>query len=77
MGLRIGQFACLAVIACLASLDSPAQANELAEGRSKLKVQAVIPLPARAFALEDVRLLDGPFRRHNSTGSTSCPRDRR
>ena len=37
-----------------------AQADALAG--SKLKVQAVIPLKARAFRLQDVRLLEGPFR---------------
>ena len=40
----------------------PPRADALADGHSKLKVQSVIPLPARAFALEDVRLLDGPFK---------------
>jgi DUF1680 family protein len=52
----------LVISAGLASLPSPARADELAEDGSKLKVQAVIPLQARAFALQDVRLLDGPFR---------------
>ena len=38
------------------------QAEALADGRSKVKVQPVITLKARAFRLEDVRLLDGPFK---------------
>ena len=38
------------------------QADALADGRSKVKVQPVITLKARAFRLEDVRLLDGPFK---------------
>lgn len=36
------------------------QADALAEGKSR--VQAVIPLRARAFRLQDVRLLEGPFK---------------
>ena len=38
------------------------QADALTDGRSKVKVQPVITLKARAFRLEDVRLLDGPFK---------------
>jgi DUF1680 family protein len=37
-------------------------ADELADSGSKVKVQPVIPLKVHAFALEDVRLLDGPFK---------------
>ena len=44
----------------VAALDG--RADELADSGSKVKVQAVIPLKAHAFALEDVRLLDGPFK---------------
>src|SRR5438309_804874 len=44
----------------VAALDG--RADELADGNSKIKVQAMIPLKARAFALEDIRLLDGPFK---------------
>jgi hypothetical protein len=61
MGCKGRLFACLAAFACLVSLGSPAQADELVEGPSKLKVPAAVPLQARAFPLEDVRLLDGPF----------------
>src|SRR5438445_6477887 len=44
----------------VAALDG--RADELADSGSKIKVQAVIPLKAHAFALEDIRLLDGPFK---------------
>src|SRR5947209_15164759 len=37
-------------------------ADELADSGSKVKVQPVVPLKVHAFALEDVRLLDGPFK---------------
>lgn len=46
----------------LTILPVSVQADALADGRSKVKVQSVIPLKARAFQLEDVRLLDGPFK---------------
>jgi DUF1680 family protein len=36
--------------------------DELADSGSKVKVQTVVPLKVHAFALEDVRLLDGPFK---------------
>jgi len=42
-------------------LNSSAQGDELAEGQ-KVKVQSVVPVQARAFALQDVRLLEGPFK---------------
>ncbi len=38
-------------------------ADALAEGQAREKVQPVIPLKARAFRLEDVRLFEGPFKR--------------
>jgi uncharacterized protein len=38
------------------------QANELADTQSKVKVQLAAPLKASAFALQEVRLLDGPFK---------------
>jgi DUF1680 family protein len=41
-------------------LAQQAQADALADSNSR--VQAVIPLKARAFRLQDVRLLEGPFR---------------
>ncbi len=44
-----------------ALLNSPAWADALADGPSKVKVESVIPLQARAFRLQDVRLLEGPF----------------
>ena len=42
-------------------LHSSASADPLADSGSKVKVLPVIPLKAQAFALQDVRLLDGPF----------------
>ena len=52
---------CLAVVAGFVLASPPARADELADGPSKVKVESVIPLQARAFRLEDVRLLEGPF----------------
>lgn len=52
-----------AVVFGLALLSSPAWADELADGPSKIKVESVVPLQARAFRLQDVRLLEGPFQR--------------
>ncbi len=46
----------------LALLSSSAWADALADGSSKVKVEPVISLQATAFRLEDVRLLEGPFR---------------
>ncbi len=40
----------------------PISADELADTGSKVKVQPVVPLKVHAFALEDVLLLDGPFK---------------
>jgi uncharacterized protein len=37
-------------------------ADPLDGGNTNIKVQPVIPLKAQAFALQDVRLLDGPFK---------------
>jgi DUF1680 family protein len=45
---------------CLAVF--PVAADELDGPLSKVKVQPVVPLKVHAFALEDVRLLDGPFK---------------
>ncbi len=56
MGLQSCPLACLVAIASLVSLNPPTQAGESAKGRP------VVPLQARAFRLEDVRLLKGPFR---------------
>ena len=53
----------LAMVIGLTWLSSQAYADALAEGQTKEKVQPVIPLKARAFRLEDVRLLEGPFKR--------------
>ncbi len=52
----------LATLGVLFLLPRTVQADALAGGQPKLKVQPVIPLKARAFPLEDVRLLDGPFK---------------
>jgi hypothetical protein len=48
-------------LAVVAGLCASARAEALADGASKVKVESVIPLPARAFRLQDVRLLEGPF----------------
>ncbi len=48
--------ASLAIASCLAHADP------LAEDNPKLKVQSIVPLKAREFPLQDVRLLDGPFK---------------
>ena len=50
------------VVAAFATLSPSARADELADGPSKVKVESVVPLQARAFPLQDVRLLDGPFK---------------
>ncbi|MCU0872471.1 MAG: glycoside hydrolase family 127 protein [Pirellulaceae bacterium] len=50
------------MLACAAFTQS-AHADALADSRSKVKVAPVVPLQAQAFALQDVRLLDGPFQR--------------
>jgi len=52
----------LTVVVSLAMLAGSAQADALAGGESKVKVKAVIPLKAWAFRLQDVRLLDSPFK---------------
>ena len=52
---------CFVTAAGLALSSSSARADELADGPSKIKVEPVVSLQARAFRLEDVRLLDGPF----------------
>jgi DUF1680 family protein len=62
MRLATWAFACLVAAAGLALLSPSARADALADGPSKVKVEPVIPLRARAFRLEDVRLLDGPFK---------------
>lgn len=53
----------LAAVFGLLLLSAPAWADELADGPSKVKIESVVPLQARAFRLEDVRLLEGPFQR--------------
>jgi Uncharacterized protein conserved in bacteria len=52
----------LAVAVCLGLIFFSAAADELDGPTSKIKVQPVIPLKVHSFALEDVRLLDGPFK---------------
>ena len=52
---------CLAIAAGFVMLSPPAWADALAEGPSKVRVEPVVALQARAFRLEDVRLLEGPF----------------
>jgi uncharacterized protein len=43
-------------------LAQPLRADELSDPRSKVKVEALVPLKVRAFPLQDVRLLEGPFK---------------
>ena len=50
------------VMAGGAFLDGTVRADALADGETQIKVQPVISLQARAFRLQDVRLLDGPFK---------------
>jgi DUF1680 family protein len=50
----------LTVVVSPLMLAQQAQADALADSNSR--VQAVIPMKARAFRLQDVRLLEGPFR---------------
>ncbi|MHC4546886.1 MAG: beta-L-arabinofuranosidase domain-containing protein, partial [Planctomycetota bacterium] len=50
----------LTVVVSQLILVQQAQADALTD--SKSKAQAVIPLKARAFRLQDVRLLEGPFK---------------
>lgn len=52
---------CLAIVAMCAQLGTCLQADVRADSPSKFKVQPVVPLQAKAFLLEDVRLLEGPF----------------
>ena len=52
----------LAVAACLGLIFFSAAADELDGPTSKIKVQPVVPLKVHSFALEEVRLLDGPFK---------------
>jgi DUF1680 family protein len=50
----------LIIVVSFLMLAPKAQADALAGSKSKVK--AVIPMKARAFPLQDVRLLDGPFK---------------
>ncbi len=52
-----------AATVCLGLLSAPASADALSDEEGKVKVQPVIEMKAKAFSLEDVRLLDGPFKR--------------
>jgi DUF1680 family protein len=58
-GIRL--LGCLATVG-IAFLNGTARADALADGETQITVQPVIPLQARAFRLQDVRLLDGPFK---------------
>jgi DUF1680 family protein len=53
---------CLTAVLSLAAFNGRTRADALADESSKLKVQPVVPVKAAAFPLEDVRLLDGPFK---------------
>ena len=47
---------------CLGMAVFSAGADELDGNMSKIKVQPAVPLKVHSFAIEDVRLLDGPFK---------------
>lgn len=53
---------CVPLVVALGLSAFSISADELADSGSKVKVQPVVPLKVHAFALEDVRLLDGPFK---------------
>src|SRR5262249_16316869 len=46
----------------LVNLPCSAQADPLAEGNPKIKVQPIVPLKVHAFPLQNVQLLAGPFK---------------
>lgn len=50
------------ILACFLSLAVSARADSLALGYTGDKVEAVVKMEVWAFPLEEVRLLDGPFR---------------
>ncbi len=52
----------LSVVVSLAALQTLAHAEALDDGQAKAKVQSKIALKAQAFRLEEVRLLEGPFK---------------
>lgn len=58
---KFARVVCSLIVACTAPAGA-ARADALADSRSKVQVAPVAPLQAQAFALQDVRLLDGPFR---------------
>ncbi len=59
--LKYNLLRCLAVAVSLVCLHVQAYSNSLAEQSTKGRV--VVPLEARSFRLEDVTLLEGPFKR--------------
>lgn len=59
----IGCVTVVVSLVCLGGLNAAAKGDALADDGPKLKVQSVIPLKAKAFRLQDVRLLEGPFKR--------------
>ena len=50
------------LVVAFATVTFASQADPLSGENGKLKVQPVVPLKVRAFPLQDVRLLDGPFK---------------
>jgi hypothetical protein len=50
------------LVALAALLAWPALAEPWLDANPKLKVKPAVPMKATAFALEDVRLFDGPFK---------------
>jgi uncharacterized protein len=53
----------MSLLLSFATICSPAFGDALADSGSKDEVAPVVPLKVHAFPLEDVRLLDGPFKR--------------
>ncbi len=49
-------------LALLASTSDPGAADELADTRAKTRVPPFLPLRLQAFPLQEVRLLEGPFK---------------
>src|SRR5258707_12227623 len=55
----------LLAVAILAAvlISYSTRADSMSGDNGKMKVKPVVPLKVQAFPLEDVRLLDGPFKR--------------
>jgi DUF1680 family protein len=53
---------CIALLLLLLNLPSSAEADLLTEDNPKSKVRPTVPLKVHAFPLQDVQLLEGPFK---------------